>query len=514
MTTRCVTLPQSFFAKAKREYQDWKLAFFREVLQNSVDAGATVVNFNFEQHSETDSIIIATDNGCGMDEDTLCNVFLSMGGTKKFDGSVGGFGYAKNIILFAHSSYSIHTGTNLVRGVGGTYELGKVEAFPGTKIEVKMEGTLASHMQRLCEGYVHQMFVQAMVKQGLTVYINGVEVEQDQIEYDVEINTQLGKLWFSEIKNGNDETSTITIAVQGLPMFKHYQVFNGFVCKGILSLEGDTLEMLTANRDSLRNPGALRSELQKVFSNRTARRGIHAVKWFYNLTVPFQWRTSTTVCGDRFAEGTESISTIEDGAPSTVTPAMLNDGYEENFCIRIHNLSNKRMEGVVTAAQARTFLAKKSIQKLAQLWKTCVYSILSAAPDAISSVNIGVLALRSDGSAMSDEDWHIPQTVEFYYQNRRIYVGFIFEPGVVGMCCSNSSGYEILVNPNYFQSMDSIEDLLDVAFHECAHLAQPNHSSEFCNVSDELRRAWRRSYKPKDLKNHWKDMIFYAPDSL
>jgi 3-isopropylmalate dehydratase small subunit len=67
MTTQYVTLPQSFFAKAKREYQDWRQAFFREVLQNSIDAGATDICFNIRQHSDTSAVITVTDNGCGMD---------------------------------------------------------------------------------------------------------------------------------------------------------------------------------------------------------------------------------------------------------------------------------------------------------------------------------------------------------------------------------------------------------------------------------------------------------------
>jgi hypothetical protein len=443
-----------------------------------------------------------TDNGCGMDKDTLCNVFLSMGGTKKNDGSVGGFGYAKNIILFAHASYSIRTGSNLVEGIGGAYNITQVEPIRGTIIEVVLENINPDYLSGVCVSYINQMFVQMTLNRDLVIRVNGHEVEQDSIEYDLETKTKLGKLWFSEVHNSKEETSVITIAVQGLPMFKHFQVFNGFICTGIMNLDGDTLELLTANRDSLRNPEVLRAELRNTFVDRMIRNGLHAVKWFYNLTLPF---TATS-----YASSVDSPKVVD---ATTISEALTSGDYPDNFCVRVHNfsLSSRRSDKSLTATQIRDILKKKHVQKLAHIWNTCVYSVLSIASSTPTNCNMQVEAVKRDGCIMTDSDWDTSQPIEFYYRNLRIHVGFIFEPGIEGMCSSNASGYEILINPEIFKSRtdSAIEDMLDVAFHECAHLAQANHCMDFCIVSDELRRAWRRVYKPNCLKSNWLDILFY-----
>jgi hypothetical protein len=43
--------------------------------------------------------IVCRDNGCGMDEDTILDRFLCLGGTDKMQGHTGGFGIAKAVIL-------------------------------------------------------------------------------------------------------------------------------------------------------------------------------------------------------------------------------------------------------------------------------------------------------------------------------------------------------------------------------------------------------------------------------
>jgi len=81
----------------------------RELLQNAVDAcrgngGKVTVHIN-----TIDNFIAVQDTGCGMDEDTLLNVFLQIGGSKKqTQDAVGRFGVAK-VALFACFDWNVTT---------------------------------------------------------------------------------------------------------------------------------------------------------------------------------------------------------------------------------------------------------------------------------------------------------------------------------------------------------------------------------------------------------------------
>ena len=127
-----VKIPNTYFVEnIKRQYRNPKEALFREFLQNSVDAGSTKVEFFVDDNSMT-----CKDNGKGMDEETLIYAMLTMSGSKKGENSVGGFGEAKNLLLFAHKAFNIHTRDNWVNGECLEYNLTKGNERNGTSIQI------------------------------------------------------------------------------------------------------------------------------------------------------------------------------------------------------------------------------------------------------------------------------------------------------------------------------------------------------------------------------------------
>ena len=100
VASRQVQVPHSYFRKAKSEYADWRWAMIREFIQNSYDARATTIDFRLSVNDRDSIELSVDDDGIGMDQDTLENVLLCMGGSKKPEGSIGGFGYAKAILFF------------------------------------------------------------------------------------------------------------------------------------------------------------------------------------------------------------------------------------------------------------------------------------------------------------------------------------------------------------------------------------------------------------------------------
>jgi hypothetical protein len=107
MTTEMLVLPQDHFAKrVKAQYSSIEEALVREVLQNSLDAGATRVDFTVERDRFSDETVwSASDNGQGMNLAEFRAFFLTLGGTHKETQSIGGFGAAKEILAFAWENW-------------------------------------------------------------------------------------------------------------------------------------------------------------------------------------------------------------------------------------------------------------------------------------------------------------------------------------------------------------------------------------------------------------------------
>lgn len=135
---RKVTIHKSFFKKERDGfYSDWFLAFWRELFQNSVDAGSENIRIYLDQKEGRGSFgnyrsdppnvvrVVFADDGCGMSYDVLDDVYFAIGHTTKTadDGSVGGFGRARLMTCFSQDRYSILTKDNFVVGEGGDFDI-------------------------------------------------------------------------------------------------------------------------------------------------------------------------------------------------------------------------------------------------------------------------------------------------------------------------------------------------------------------------------------------------------
>lgn len=126
-----VQLPESFFKKERDTiYSNWHLELFRELFQNSIDAGSTQINMDIVQDGSKAHVIFK-DNGCGMTKEVLENVYFRLGETTKTGDQVGGFGRARILTNFSMDNYSILTKDNLVLGKGASYDITQAEFFDG-----------------------------------------------------------------------------------------------------------------------------------------------------------------------------------------------------------------------------------------------------------------------------------------------------------------------------------------------------------------------------------------------
>ncbi len=140
-----VKFPADAFRTATRDYarEDWTkgvdACFWRELLQNARDAGASRVEINVKTEGTTTTVMFE-DNGKGMDRETLEKGMLTYSGTIKPNGAAGGFGMAKCLLVFAPTSCQIETGELNVYVQGIEYDFVEPkETVNGTRFTIVID---------------------------------------------------------------------------------------------------------------------------------------------------------------------------------------------------------------------------------------------------------------------------------------------------------------------------------------------------------------------------------------
>lgn len=142
-----VSISPRFFKNERENYSNVWFAFWRELFQNSVDAGATEISINRIESTNPwtglpvkGDLISFSDNGCGMSARVLEDVYFKLGETTKYsEDTIGGFGKARILTCFSHHSYGIHTLDNMVKGEGSSYSIEKADYKDGCLVWVDVD---------------------------------------------------------------------------------------------------------------------------------------------------------------------------------------------------------------------------------------------------------------------------------------------------------------------------------------------------------------------------------------
>lgn len=222
---------------AKLEYREWGKALIRELLQNSSDAGATKIEVNWAEESR---ILVFKDNGIGMTRDVLQNVFLKFGGTQKAEGSVGGFGKAKEIILAAWEDWCVRSNGHLATGRHNEYRLEESEFEQGTTITLHIPASSGMHMDDFA---VRSLLSKCQIK--AIVLINGEPYTgSTQTKGEVACIEGFGKLYKSSLS-----APLCLVRANGVLMFEEYiEGKDGFIFE-----ISNSSSCMSANRDGFLN---------------------------------------------------------------------------------------------------------------------------------------------------------------------------------------------------------------------------------------------------------------------
>ncbi len=514
--TGTVTISHEHFKKSKLEYSNWMQAVFREAIQNSVDAGASLITIDYHQMDNRNINLTFSDNGSGMSLDILLNVLLTMGGSKKDNGNaIGGFGYAKSILFFAHNEYTIKTKDIILKGEGGNYSYTENNPFvKGTEFNIIIENDYYHTQIENVDEYLKEIIEFSSFNK-VKFIINGKKNLYKSKKFNFELNSDLGKIKFSD--NGYSNNSDLWIRVNGLAMFKYsvYQREKQSSFVGILDLNKSPLEALTANRDGLQYKYS--SQLNSIFAKLSEEREKLTYDGMFNFVLNEQKEVteestdkdsgSYVLFVEEFKkvdiENTKEQKNFIDVELKKVFKDLSNeknkfqeffqrsvkkineDFYPVNFVI-----STEKNEEVKFSLYRAFFseLVKKTNIKIAIYWDVIINHLLQ------TSYVKEIIDYKS-GS--------------FYLGDDKIFKGFVFGNDTLlgSNSYDNEKGYTLSINPKNSHVKLDFETIFDIAIHEICHFKVNNHNEVFCFEEFLFRRCIQNEIKKSDIKKEIQEKL-------
>ncbi len=249
-----MTLGDRFFTNVLRDYASgFGEKWWREAIQNGVDAGARNIVCNVIERDDGNWEVSCEDDGSGMDQDTLVKAMLTLGGSTKEAGTsmFGGFGRAKELLLLPWIEYTIHT-----RDLSYTSH----NAEPSTLYRAQMrKGTLLKVVMPRDKHATEEEAEAYILKCRLPrvrFTVNGKDVVASlgkgakkirELLYERD-GRQFKAVIYTDPKNTNYPWD-MPVRLNGLFMFDRY-VSRKPRDLVLVDLEGAAIDMLTSNRDS------------------------------------------------------------------------------------------------------------------------------------------------------------------------------------------------------------------------------------------------------------------------
>jgi hypothetical protein len=240
-----IRIGREFFTSAIKDYEDWQEKWWREAIQNAVDAGADSIHCDAVQAPDGSYTISVEDNGGGMDEDVLINKFLVLGGTTKVAGAgTGGFGKAKELLVLPWLSWRIHSRDISVQGSGIDYSTESASYLSGTRLEVVMPADQTTH-EAAALSFIGKCDLDAVFT------VNGQRARANLKTGD-SLRDFGGRAELYYDKREAPFRGNLLVRANGLYMFSRY-VTSTVPGQVIIELRRPSIELLTANRDGFRD---------------------------------------------------------------------------------------------------------------------------------------------------------------------------------------------------------------------------------------------------------------------
>jgi hypothetical protein len=488
-----VRFADTFWKKERlQNYADWPVAFWRELFQNSIDQGASVIRIGLTGE-DNDLRISFDDNGPGMDRATLDNVYFSVGASTKDNDptKIGGMGRARVLTCFSMKSYSIESQDYVVNGQGGTYTVSAAAEYRrGFLLTVTIDDATKDRLHRALMQFLGESYVSARV------FLNDalVTTRSPHSGRHVRDLAVAGTVFARVFVNKSATNKRVIVRVNGVSMFTSETTAEAQVIVGLIP--SMARQVLTANRDGLQHDyrrvlnaflselavdtsSALRSRMGR-HTTRLDGGGMQTIRRTVEKKMPAPVAESAVQAMAGF---------VRESAP--LTPPPVADTFEEvsfgpSLDERVQRLfgdvylfdetENPAMRKVMpqyrpdrwqyaeNSSTGRTYLKGGNILKVLLLWKTAI--------DYALEVGLPVLGVdevnRAVGFTFNDECEADHRTQDG---------GHVFSLRPV----SKAGGLDYAIS----QRADR-KRLMTLAKHEVAHVAVSWHSEQFSSVRERI----------------------------
>lgn len=505
-----IKLPPNYFSGTKHDYSNWIIAWFREAIQNSVDAKAKNIDFKIEvDPDKPDSIRVSCqDDGVGMDKRILFDVFLALGGSEKGENAIGGFGHAKILLAFAHLNYEIETQGVKVNGISDQYDWIETEPKKGVRLQVDMDTKDVSEYR--LSSSLHDIVHHSEFKSDVRITLNGETLLSKEKAHPYKQDTVLGHLTFKDMPHGYN-SSSLWVRMNGLAMFNASLWSKGDTAfEGYLDLSGASKEVLTSNRDGLtkENTRVLNELLQTLANDReklklsgdidillnekefslndfsesdqqyirteSSRQNLTSEEYLERLMATAD-DDASELAKNPFKSLIDDVMKAKRKRDNDISDIPAN-WYPTNFKVKFADGDVKPEDTHKFASKITATMSKKRVGKLAAGWTSIVKTLLE---NEKYREALGV---------------HKANNGEFYRNEHLIQTGFVFgKPAGLNVSEDDKKRISIMMNPDHVIEKDyDVGDLVALAQHELTHIAVSSHYESFTTAEFEVRRIARR----------------------
>ena len=524
-----VVIPHSSFTKVVNDYGEWRQMWWREVIQNSIDADATEIDCRVQEQEDGTWLVSCQDNGGGMSYDTLMNAFFTVGGTDKPRWARGGFGEAKKLIALAWMQYRVHTRDIMVEGTGAEFPKLRVyrdvENIRGTKVEVVMPADKHTTEAAAIE------YISRCQLPGVRFFVNGTPVRANLRRGRKKRDMPMGaELFYNKDAEG---MHALLVRSNGLYMFDQ-ELSSDF--EGIIVLEvhpkpqdqgGPTVEKLfMSNRMGLQY-GDLRDALDKVYTQAEfdIKQALRSPDSLFRKRYEGRGFFTTETARNREAvvrEAAGPLPEIEGGGGLEMTGGMLEALVKQFMNFETMSVEEAagdatRLVGVMSAEEAEIMLGTqfKGESHLESSIKQMVWQ-----PNFINindeTTREGFkLDKKFDPAFMTGPVYALARLWAAFVRfilvkqgsSETWGVGFVFSTEAQGMFYADGEGEQwVCLNPINLSNgkLMSIRDkndvrlIFEVAMHECSHLLGGTYHGDafvkaFDRIVTEMLQHWNEA---------------------
>jgi len=476
-----VVIGPEFFQKSKQDYSNWKSAFVREIMQNSIDSGANEIRITVTNQMPELEIVVQ-DNGKGMPEEILRNKLFSLGSSgKTFGNTTGGFGKAKELLYFSHKSFQIHTNNLLVNGVGGSYKIEPTEFSQGTISKVILGDDNIWMWYPEFNNYF-QSFVERSNYSG-KVFLNNSEISK-RVFLKEEIKTfSFGTLFKTE-----DYKNVCSVRINGQEMFSTTTLCDFGL---VLDISGESSKYVSSNRDSFLYTYHI--EFQK-FLNDLASNSESAIRRLTPKIIRYVGKNSYL---QTFSQDMEEIlNEISDNQLKQEIEYEIfkvENKIEEMNLDKLKSFADRLDTQILIQKMSKTITNIKSFVE--SNFKTEYdFEIVNHFNSEISGKYLPETISKKNKFQMIAWRTIIYEILKMENMRQDFYTGFIFHDEILAQHHSENGLHKYFLNPalgnfseRYSNNRGDLSKMIAVAIHEIVHgKGVENHNEYFCKHECDL----------------------------